>query len=241
MTMENDFKIDDKDPKMKFCPECGFPLTDCFKFCPNCGKNLSENSISNLPAAQPQAKSKSREQDFNDSIKKENNEKFVAKSDLPQYIREQLIYGENVVFLCHVHWKIWIPACFWFAVIAGIFFPASREPDYFLWIILVPLVPFIYYFIKAYIEQSSTCLAVTNKRVICKFGFIRRSSFEINLDKVEGVNLEQSFLGRIFDCSTVIVSGTGSSHAPVPNIIDARDFKQILLSESEKYKNKNRN
>ncbi|MCR4820995.1 MAG: PH domain-containing protein [Elusimicrobiales bacterium] len=247
---------------MKFCPHCGFPLSDCFKFCPECGKTLTpgqgpastgSNSPANpmLPAkaAAPAGEkngnpgnSNKQGNTQNEAGRRKNLHRQENISRIPQYIRQQLIYGEELVYLCKIHWKIWIPAGIWFGAVAGLgtilpsLHKTPQEFSYALIVFLAFLLVFIYYFCRAMIEHVCTCLAVTNKRVICKFGFIRRSTFEINLDKVEGVNLEQSFWGRIFDCSTVIVSGTGSSHAPVPNIIDAKEFKQALLSESEIYK-----
>ena len=248
--MENNFTIDDKDKKMKFCPHCGFPLSDCFTFCPNCGKSLNangeqqNNSAAMLPAKKQSGSNNSQKQATNGSkqqSKKTAKEIYVPDSDIPHYLKAQLIYGEKVVYKCSVHWKVWIPACFWFALMAGLYFPAKQEPTWF-WVIMGPaLIIFIIYFLKAYIEHYSTCLAVTNKRVICKYGFIRRETYEINLDKVEGVNLTQSIMGRIIDCSSVQVSGAGSMKAPVKNIINANDFKQALLSEREKEKSRNEN
>lgn len=242
--------------KMKFCPHCGFPLSDCFKFCPECGKTLSEengqadntawNTDVNTGAGRPigqlvPAKSDtSNTSAAKDSEQESDDDNSVPEELIPPYIKSQLIFGEKVIHVCRIHWKIWIPAIFCFAVMSGIAYPLLKSPgsEYFNYVMIPLFLIFLWYFTVAMIEHVCTCLAVTNKRVICKFGFIRRSTFEINLDKVEGVNLEQSFWGRIFDCSTVIVSGTGSSHAPVPNIINAKEFKQALLSESEKYKNR---
>ena len=248
--------------KMKFCPHCGFPLSDCFKFCPECGKTLEEengqaentswSTGTNTDASPSTSQMIPAKADNNNStIKKpvshaensnrEYNDDSAVYTDLvPPYIKSQLIFGEKVIHVCRIHWKIWLPAIFWFAVMSGIAYPLLKSPgsEYFNYVMIPLFLIFLWYFTDAMIEHICTCLAVTNKRVICKFGFIRRSTFEINLDKVEGVNLEQSFWGRIFDCSTVIVRGTGSSHAPVPNIINAKEFKQALLSESEKYKNR---
>ena len=54
-----------------------------------------------------------------------------------------------------------------------------------------------------------TEIAVTNRRVIYKKGFIRRRTNEMNMDKVESVQVQQSILGRMLDYGTVTILGTG--------------------------------
>ena len=54
-----------------------------------------------------------------------------------------------------------------------------------------------------------TELSVTNHRVIYKTGFIRRHTVEMNMDKVETVNVDQTILGRILGYGTIHVLGTG--------------------------------
>lgn len=217
--------------KMKFCPNCGFPINGKFKFCPECGKPLE------MPAEITAIKQENITEKHNQSgqykKKTETKNSSIDAIDIPSYVLSQLIYGEEVVYVCKIHWQIWLSTLLWL-VINLIFVPALISESAIGAFILFAI--FAYFFCSSLIEQKFTCLAVTNKRVICKFGFISRKTFEINLDKVEGVVLVQTFLGRIFDCSSVIVSGTGSSQAPVPNIQEAQTFKQILLSESEKYK-----
>jgi len=57
--------------------------------------------------------------------------------------------------------------------------------------------------------RTITELAVTNHRVIYKCGFIRRHTVEMNMDKVETVNVDQSLLGRLLGFGTIRVLGTG--------------------------------
>jgi uncharacterized membrane protein YdbT with pleckstrin-like domain len=63
--------------------------------------------------------------------------------------------------------------------------------------------------IGAWFEQWTTEIAVTNRRVISKRGFIRRHTAEMNMDKIKSVTVTQSILGRILDYGTIHVRGTG--------------------------------
>lgn len=79
----------------------------------------------------------------------------------------------------------------------------------------------------AYIKFKTTELAITNKRVIAKFGFISRATVEINLAKVETLQVRQGLLGRIFNYGSLIVSGGGNPAAPIPGIANPMEFKRI--------------
>jgi uncharacterized membrane protein YdbT with pleckstrin-like domain len=54
-----------------------------------------------------------------------------------------------------------------------------------------------------------TEIAVTNRRVIYKKGFIRRRTNEMNTDKVESAQVDQSILGRMLDYGNMTILGTG--------------------------------
>ena len=58
-------------------------------------------------------------------------------------------------------------------------------------------------------SQSTTEFAVTDHRVIYKRGFLRRHTVEMNMDKVETVDVDQSVLGRLLGFGTIHVHGTG--------------------------------
>ena len=57
----------------------------------------------------------------------------------------------------------------------------------------------------------TTEIAVTNRRLIYKRGWIARRTEEINLRRIEEVNLKQGVLGRIFGWGRLRVHGTGAA------------------------------
>lgn len=72
--------------------------------------------------------------------------------------------------------------------------------------------------VHAWFVRFITEIAVTDKRVIYKRGFITRHTIEINMDKVASVDVDQSILGRLFDYGTVTVQGTGLTFEPLRRI-----------------------
>jgi len=76
----------------------------------------------------------------------------------------------------------------------------------------------------------STELAVTDRRVIHKTGFLRRSTQEMEREKVESVDVEQSLAGRIFGYGTILVRGVGTSWEPFANIADPLTFRSSITA-----------
>jgi uncharacterized membrane protein YdbT with pleckstrin-like domain len=68
---------------------------------------------------------------------------------------------------------------------------------------------FIFTFLQAFFIRWITEFAVTDRRVIYKCGFISRHTVEMNMDKIESVDVDQSLLGRMLDYGTIHVLGTG--------------------------------
>ena len=66
-------------------------------------------------------------------------------------------------------------------------------------------------FLNAWFHRWITEISVTTHRVIYKTGFIRRHTVEMNMDKVETVDVDQSLLGRLLGFGTIRVRGTGQS------------------------------
>ena len=77
-------------------------------------------------------------------------------------------------------------------------------------VLLVCLISASASFIRAWFVQWTTELVITDRRVIYKTGFIRRITAEMNMDKVETVNVDQSILGRLLNYGTIHVRGTGT-------------------------------
>src|SRR4029077_5395305 len=81
-----------------------------------------------------------------------------------------------------------------------------------------------------FIRRATTELAVTDHRALYKSGLRSWHTIEMNRDKVERVDSDQSLLGRIFGYGTVIVRGTGGSLEPIRNIGDPLNFRCFLTA-----------
>ena len=81
-------------------------------------------------------------------------------------------------------------------------------------------------FIDPIIDLWTDEFAITNKRVIVKTGLIRRRTVELNLTKIESVNVNQSILGRILGFGSIQIVGTGGTKETFPKIKKPLQFRK---------------
>ena len=83
------------------------------------------------------------------------------------------------------------------------------------------------------IARRSTQLLITDRRLIAKYGVISIDSIEIRFEKIESVRVSQGLLGRILGYGDIVVTGTGSTFDPIPNIANAQRFRMALNQAME--------
>jgi uncharacterized membrane protein YdbT with pleckstrin-like domain len=84
-----------------------------------------------------------------------------------------------------------------------------------------------------YILYKTTEIAITNKRVISKSGFITRNTIEINLPKIESVQVDQNLPGRLFDYGTIIIAGAGTPNLSVPGVARPLTFRVRFMEATD--------
>jgi len=82
------------------------------------------------------------------------------------------------------------------------------------------------FFIAPIIEKATSEFAITDKRVIVKVGLISRKTLEMNISKIETVNVNQGILGRMLGYGTVTVVGTGGTKEAFNSISSPLEFRK---------------
>ena len=96
------------------------------------------------------------------------------------YVDNNLMRDESVLYKAKVHWLIFLWPAIMFVLMVYLFSTHTLENRRV--VVGVMILPFaLFFLVNALITRASTELAVTNKRVIAKFGFIRRSTIELYL------------------------------------------------------------
>jgi uncharacterized membrane protein YdbT with pleckstrin-like domain len=150
-----------------------------------------------------------------------------------KYVERVIQPGETVQYLSTIHWIVYVPGFLFLIVGAiGLALMVKSGADPLALSLTLPLVltgaaciAGLLSFIHAWFKRWTTELAVTNRRIIYKRGFIRRHTIEMNMDKVESVDVDQSFWGRILNYGTIIVHGTGGGLEPLRRIDSPIEFR----------------
>jgi uncharacterized membrane protein YdbT with pleckstrin-like domain len=131
------------------------------------------------------------------------------------YIDQSLIPGETLIHRARVSW--------W-----------SQFPVVLLGILTLVVVVGLAFLVMAWVRVRSTELAITNRRVIAKFGFVQRHTVEINLEKVEALRVDQGFWGRMLNFGTIHITGSGGSVEPIPQIADPLVFRRKFMEATSR-------
>jgi len=68
--------------------------------------------------------------------------------------------------------------------------------------------------------------------VVHKTGFIKRRTFEMSLDKVESVDVNQSILGRLMNYGNLTIQGVGEGTETISTISSPLAFRNAITTRS---------
>jgi uncharacterized membrane protein YdbT with pleckstrin-like domain len=152
-----------------------------------------------------------------------------------RYIDDILQPGEKVLYSTNAHWIFYLPAIgAW--IVAIVFLVLSRmivaETPALICLSLAAIagVFALYKMLTAWFHRWTTETDVTNLRVVHKTGFIKRRTFEMSLDKVESVDVNQSILGRLLNYGDVTVRGVGEGAETIRTIASPLDFRNHITA-----------
>jgi uncharacterized membrane protein YdbT with pleckstrin-like domain len=148
------------------------------------------------------------------------------------YVERVLQPGEQVRYVSSIHWIVYWPGVA-VALLAGAayWFGETRLlPKVWLYAAYALALVAVVLLIREWYQWWITEVAVTNRRVIYKRGLIRLHTNEMNMDKVESVQVGQSFLGRIFDFGTVKILGTGEGFEALQTIAGPIKLRNSIVT-----------
>ena len=153
-----------------------------------------------------------------------------------RYIDDILQPGEKVLYSTNAHWIFFLPAIGLWGV-AGVFLalsgmvPAGSPLMLVCWAMaaIMALIA-LYKTVTAWFHRWTTETDVTNLRVVHKTGFITRKTFEMSLDKIESVDVDQSIAGRIFDYGDVTILGVDNSEEKLQTVTSPLAFRNAITA-----------
>lgn len=136
------------------------------------------------------------------------------------YPETQLMSGEIIVSRARP--TLW---SYWFMLVIGLIglVLASQEvSSIFLTVVAIVWV---------YLSFRSQQLALTNKRIIGKYGLIARTIVDVPLSHISSVSTEQSFFGRILGYGSVATRSAGGEKTLTPLITKPNDFRGLVSQQ----------
>jgi len=149
------------------------------------------------------------------------------------YIEKNLMVNEQVVYEANLHYIVYTSPCLVALLAIGFLFIPGLE---WMWRIILMLAVWLGAFIWAIAINGGKQYVVTTRRLIFKRGIIRRKSFELLLRKCEGIQIEQSIMGRILNYGSVLVT-TGEATNRYDHIKNPLKFSTCINQQIDNVKN----
>jgi uncharacterized membrane protein YdbT with pleckstrin-like domain len=152
-----------------------------------------------------------------------------------RYIDDILQPGEKVLYSTNAHWVFYLPAM-GAGILAIALFIASRMTTVDGLVLLclaasaVAALVALFWTARAWFHRWTTETDVTNMRVVHKTGFIKRRTFEMPLDKVESVDVNQSIMGRLLNYGNVTIKGVGEGRETITTIASPLEFRNHITA-----------
>lgn len=152
-----------------------------------------------------------------------------------RYIDDILQPGEKVLYSTNAHWMFFLPSiAAWIVVILFLVLSRMVGTEVLMLICLafaaVAALVALYWTATAWFHRWTTETDVTNMRVVHKTGFIKRRTFEMSLDKVESVDVDQSILGRLMNYGDVTIQGVGEGTQTIATIARPLSFRSAITA-----------
>ena|SRR5579871_5332179 len=154
-----------------------------------------------------------------------------------RYIDEILQPGEKVLYSTNAHWIFYFPAIVaWIAALVLLILSvtvATAVPSLVLvcWATAAVVgIAALYWTVRGWFHRLTTETDVTDRRVVHKTGFIKRRTFEIALDKIESVDVDQTILGRVLNYGDVTIMGVGEGRQRISTIASPLAFRSAITA-----------
>ena len=159
----------------------------------------------------------------------EHKTSSLARTDL--VLGSMLVEGEKLILRGRVHWAIfWQGAAV--LISALVLCAYVQELGILLGVVGVLMV------LHALITRYFLLLALTNKRVLARYGLLQMEVVDMRFSKIESLELERMLPGLILGYANVVVAGVGQRTLRIPYIANATEFRQAYNTLALEQENK---
>ncbi|WP_126652170.1 PH domain-containing protein [Chryseobacterium aureum] len=140
-------------------------------------------------------------------------------------------YNSHIYYTAKIHWISYVIPFFLIAIGSlGVISFLLVGYKYMISFIGLFSLFLIYIFIRGLIlllRNRSTKIFITDSHLTLSQGILSKTSFDLSLQKLEGMTLHQNFLGKFLDFGTLIVSTGSLKHTY--NIKHPQELRDAIL------------
>jgi membrane protein YdbS with pleckstrin-like domain len=157
------------------------------------------------------------------------------------YFDKVLQPGERILVKGRLHWVIYLTSYVVMLIAAVVALASwlalskeqsSMEMIGFAVAGLILVYGIVLFIGRMFVRMGSE-FAVTDHRVLVKRGLISVHTVEMNVDKVESVDVDQGILGRMLGYGSVTVHGVGSRWDPIPGLAHPLRFRNAITARAQ--------
>lgn len=163
------------------------------------------------------------------------------------YIEKSLIEDEKIIYKFNLPIYAFLPSYFsiFIGIVLLIFALILNQTDYFKFyrqevtshvLFFLGFYFLIIFGIYNYLKIKSLEMAITNKRCIKALNFFSLKTSIIRLEKIESVDIQQTFWGKIFNYGNVILGSIGENSFILENIDEPVEVQKKINKVLNKYK-----
>ena len=152
------------------------------------------------------------------------------------YVDKNLVPGEEIIYRAHLHLIIFLPAGLVSVLGAGLVVLGLVYDLIPVWVLGgLALLYGLGLALVRYIRYATSEFVVTNKRVLVKIGLFQRHTLELLLSRLETIGVEQGLFARMLNFGTIVVTGTGGTREPFPDISRPLEFRRQVQSAASNW------
>ncbi|MHB8206232.1 PH domain-containing protein [Mucilaginibacter sp.] len=146
------------------------------------------------------------------------------------FIEKNLANNERIVYKGTLHWWIYMKNIL--LIVLGIIIISAAKSTLGSGVGGLFVIFAIIGLIGAYMSSKSSEFVVTNRRIMLKTGVLKRKLVELQLNRAEGLMVNQGIIGRILNYGSIIVTSGGVKEVFSP-IAQPYEFKKHVNNAIE--------
>ena len=146
-----------------------------------------------------------------------NNLKTKENTDL--WLGEKIIYRADIHWLGYLKALLTIAFSAYFLVVNPSLLKMSGTHLWYIKLVLSSLLLLgVLTLLHTMLEQFTTTIMITSKRILARFGIISKTHFQMTHTQLKQLQIDQGLLGKILNFGTLQIKGNGDHHAGEINL-----------------------